>query len=88
MPTLSMFYGIIVTMYKEKGGKHNKPHLHARFSGDEIVVALDGTIIEGNIPANKMKLLSAWMVIHHDELEANWELLSNGQEYFKIEPLR
>ena len=45
MPTLSMFYGIIVTMYKEKGGKHNSPHLHARFSGDEIVVALDGTIL-------------------------------------------
>ena len=29
MPALSMFYGIIVRMQSEKGGKHNKPHIHA-----------------------------------------------------------
>lgn len=26
MPALSMFYGIIVRMQSERGGKHNKPH--------------------------------------------------------------
>ena len=26
-----------------------------------------------------MKLLLAWMEIHHDELEANWRLLSAGE---------
>lgn len=26
MPVLSVFYGIIVRMYNEKGGKHNAPH--------------------------------------------------------------
>ncbi len=29
MPALSMFYGIIVRMQSEKGGKHRKPHIHA-----------------------------------------------------------
>lgn len=57
MPVLSTFYGIIVRMYKEVGGKHNTPHLHAEYSGDEVVVALDGTVIEGKIPTSKMKLL-------------------------------
>ena len=38
MPVLSTFYGIIVRMYQEKGGKHNMPHIHAEFSGDEIVL--------------------------------------------------
>lgn len=33
MPTISMFYGIIVYMYNEKGGKHNMPHIHAEYSG-------------------------------------------------------
>lgn len=32
MPVLSTFYGIIVRMYKEVGGKHNTPHLHAEYS--------------------------------------------------------
>lgn len=88
MPTLSMFYGIIVTMYQEKGGKHNVPHIHAEYSGDEIAVALDGTVIEGKIPRHRLKLLIAWMEIHKEELEANWKLLSEGQEFFKIDPLR
>lgn len=44
MPVISMFYGIIVRMHKEVGGKHNMPHIHAEYSGKEIVIALDGTI--------------------------------------------
>ncbi|MDT3700852.1 MAG: DUF4160 domain-containing protein [Thermincola sp.] len=88
MPVLSTFFGIIVRMYKENSGRHKKPHIHAEYSGDEIVVSLDGEILEGSIPANKLKLLEAWMVIHYDDLEANWKLLSNGEQFFRIDPLR
>ena len=88
MPTLSMFYGIIVRMFMEKGGKHNKPHVHAMYSGQNVVVAFDGTIIEGGLPASKMKLLLAWMEIHEEELQANWQLLADGEPFFKIEPLK
>ena len=87
MPVLSMFFGIIVRMYKELGGKHNAPHIHAEYSGDEVV-ALDGTVLEGGLPRAKMKLLEAWMEIHRDELEANWKLLSNGEQFFRIDPLK
>ncbi len=88
MPVLSMFYGIIVRMYRELGGQHNLPHIHAEYSGDEVVVALDGTVLEGSIPKNKMKLLIAWMEIHYDELCANWKLLSDGERSYRIEPLQ
>lgn len=88
MPVLSAFYGIIVRMYQEKGGKHNMPHIHAEFSGDEVVLSLDGTVLEGSIPKNKLKLLEAWIVIHHDDLEANWKLLSDGEQFFRIDPLK
>ena len=76
MPTLSMFYGIIIRMYAEKGGQHNIPHIHAAFSGHEIVVDLTGNIIEGGFPKGKLKL------------EANWKLLCDGELAFKIEPLK
>lgn len=88
MPVLSTFFGIIVRMYKELGGKHNIPHIHAEYSGEEIVVALDGTILEGSFPKNKLKLLDAWMEIHREDLEANWRLLSNGEQFFRIDPLK
>ena len=37
---------------------------------------------------NKLKLLEAWIVIHHEDLEANWKLLSNGEQFFRIDPLK
>lgn len=88
MPVLSSFFGIIVRMYKENGGKHKMPHIHAQYSGDEVVVTLDGEILEGEIPKSKMKLLDAWMEIHREDLEANWSLLSNGEQFFRIDPLK
>ncbi len=87
-PVLSTFFGIIVRMYREAGGKHNTPHVHAEYSGDEVVVALDGTVLEGGIPKNKLKLLEAWMEIHREDLEVNWKLLSCGEQFFRIDPLR
>lgn len=88
MPVLSMFYGIIVRMYKEVGGKHKLPHVHAEYSGEEVVVSLEGEVLEGSIPKNKMKLLEAWMEIHKDDLEANWRLLKDGEQFYKIDPLK
>lgn len=88
MPVLSTFFGIIVRMYKENGGKHKMPHIHAEYSGDEVVVTLDGEILEGGIPKSKMKLLDAWMEIHREDLEANWTLLSSGEQFFRIDPLK
>lgn len=53
-----------------------------------IAVALNGEVLSGEIQSKQLKLLFAWMAIHEDELNANWQLLSDGLDYFKIEPLR
>ena len=89
MPILSMFYGIIVRMYNEAGGKHKLPHLHAQYQEYKIVVNIDTLeIIEGDFPKRQYHQLLAWMSIHQDELRANWTLLSGGDAAFKIEPLK
>ena len=46
MPALSMFFGIIVRMQSERGGKHHKAHIHAIYNDYEIVIALDGEILK------------------------------------------
>ena len=56
MPILSMFYGIIITMYREVGGKHKTPHYHAEYQGDEVVLSLDGNVIEGSLPNKNSNL--------------------------------
>ncbi|MCL2089239.1 MAG: DUF4160 domain-containing protein [Oscillospiraceae bacterium] len=88
MPTLSVFYGIIITMYREINERHNTPHFHAEYQGEEAAISFDGKVLEGKIPKKKLKLIVAWAEIHRENLEANWQLLSEGREFFKIEPLR
>lgn len=86
MPTISMFYGIIIKMYNT--GEHNPPHFHATYQGYNAVFNLEGELIEGDIPRKQAKLISAWVEIHRDELIANWELALSEQPLYKIEPLR
>lgn len=88
MPILSVFYGIIVRMYRELGGKHKMPHIHVEVSGEEAVFDLNGNVLEGSIPKQKQKLLEAWLVIHREDLETNWKLLSEGEQFFRIDPLK
>lgn len=89
MPTISMFYGIIVYMYFIDNKQHKRPHIHVSYQGEEVVVAIpDGEILDGAIPNPKMKLLQAWIELHKDELMADWELAIAGELPYKIDPLR
>ena len=89
MPVVSMFYGIIVSIYFVDNKRHHAPHIHVKYQDDETVVGIpEGNVLEGTLPGNKMKLLQAWIEIHRDELMANWALAVEGQQVFKIDPLR
>ncbi len=88
MPTLSIFFGIIIRMYREIGGQHNIPHIHAEYGDDEAVFDLEGNCLEGKLPKKKERMVQTWIDIHQEDLIANWKLLSNGEQYFKIPPLR
>ena len=88
MPVISMFYGIIIRMQSEHGGKHHVPHIHVICGDEESVFSLDGEQIEGEISSAKRKLVEAWIEIHREELMADWKLLDEGEQAFKIDPLK
>ena len=88
MPILSSFYGIIIRMYNEQGGQHNVPHIHAEYQGNEVVIDLDGNVLAGKLKPDKLRMVQVWMDIHREDLEANWKLLSAGEQFFRIDPLR
>jgi hypothetical protein len=89
MPILSMFYGIVIRMYFYDDKQHHVPHLHAEYAGQRSVFSLgDGAVLAGELPPGKMRLVQAWIEIHREELLADWELAVNGEEVFKIEPLK
>ena len=89
MAIISMFYWIIISMYYFDNKRHEVPHIHVRYQGEEAVFSIpDGKILEGNMKTKKKKLVEAWILIHEDELMADWELAVNGEEVFKIDPLK
>jgi hypothetical protein len=89
MPTISLFYGIVICLYFYDNERLKLPHIHAKYQGQEASFSiLDGELLSGEIPPNKIKLVQAWIEIHRESLLADWELAVNGQTPFAIEPLR
>ena len=54
MPTISLFYGIIVSMYFLDNRQHQMPHIHVRYQDDEAVYSIpEGELLSGAIPPAK-----------------------------------
>jgi hypothetical protein len=89
MPTISMFYGIIIRMLFMDKQQHHLPHLHVEYQGKQAVISIpDGNLLEGDFPAKKLRLVQAWITIHEEELMADWALAMNDEPVFPIDPLR
>jgi len=88
MPTISMFYGIIIRMYCAPG-EHFPPHFHAYYQEHRATFNINKCeLMEGYLPEKQLRLVLAWAELHKDELIADWELASKGERPFKIEPLK
>jgi len=88
MPTISMFYGIIIRMYCDRA-EHNPPHFHAYYQNFTATVDIqECRILAGELPARQTRLVLAWTDLHKEELMADWTLAASGELPFQIEPLR
>jgi len=73
VPTISMFYGIIVRMYFSPG-EHTPPHFHVYYNEYKASVDIRMCeIIDGNLPRRQQKLVLAWAELHQEELMAELE---------------
>jgi len=89
VPTISMFYGILILMYFYDNKKHNLPHIHAEYAEYQAAIAIDdGAVLSGSLPSSKLKLVQAWIEIHREDLLVDWKLAVAGEPIFKIDPLR
>jgi len=48
---------------------------------------VDGTVLAGELPPNKHKLVVAWIEIHQEDLLADWNLAVTGKKPFSIRGL-
>jgi hypothetical protein len=71
MPTIAIFYGIMIRMYWRD---HSPPHLHAVYQGYEALIALQtGEVIGGMLPAKALRIVQEWVLLRQGELMDNWQ---------------
>jgi len=51
MPTISMFYGILIALFFRDDTQHKVAHIHARYQGFKASLALDdGRVLARELP--------------------------------------
>ena len=89
MPSISMFYGIVIYMFFDDKKQHNKPHIHAVYAEHKAVFDIeDAEILVGKFPPKETKFVQSWILLRQKELMANWRLAANNEIPYKVDPLR
>ncbi len=73
MATLSMFYGIVISMYNEANERHHARPYPREVCGVQGSIGFDGRgALRVSCRSRKLTLVRAWIVLHREELEADW----------------
>ena len=88
MPRISEFFGIAIYMYWFDIQKHQSPHFHARYQGNEAVFTLDGAKLDGDLGNRAHKLIEEWAIENAKELKIAWKQAISGKELPWITPLQ
>jgi hypothetical protein len=63
--------------------------IHTYYQNFKAIIDIaTGEVTEGALPSKQAKLVLAWTEIHKEELMANWQLASNGELPYLVEPLK
>jgi hypothetical protein len=87
MPRISEIFGIAVYMYWFDNKRHKKPHIHAIFAGNQVVVDFDGNILAGTIGRRGDKLIQEFVQERKSELENAWAFAIKGEDLPWINPI-
>lgn len=86
MPTISVFYGIVIRMFFDE---HAPPHFHAQYAEFKTSINIRTLeVIDGKLPRRALELVLDWAELHQTELINDWDLCQQQQPPNKIEPLQ
>ncbi len=83
MPTISIFFGIIVRMWHDD---HPPMHIHVEYQGFEALVAVEtGVVLQGSLPRKVAAIVKEWCLDHRAELLDNWARAQRFEPLMKIQ---
>jgi len=85
MPTICMFYGILIRMY---WNDHAPPHFHVEYGEYRAQYLIETLALSrGQLPRRAHALVLEWAAMHRNELMEDWELCELKQQPKMISPL-
>lgn len=86
MPTISMFFGILIRMFFNE---HSPPHFHAEYGEYKAVINIQTLeVMDGKMSRRALELVLDWAELHQAELMEDWDLCRKHIEPHSIEPLQ
>jgi hypothetical protein len=86
MPTISIFYGILIQMFWDD---HAPPHFHALYAEYEVLIDIRTLeIVKGSMPKRALALILEWASEHRSELLEDWQLCEKKKPLKQIPPLQ
>ena len=86
MPTISIFYGLVIRMYFND---HAPPHFHVQYAEFKATVSIQTlTLASGKLPRRAQMLVLDWAELHQAELLEDWQLCMDKQQPRQIAPLQ
>ena len=83
MPTIAIFFGIIVRMWHDD---HPPPHIHVEYQGFEALVTIEtGLVSQGELPRKVANIVRDWYLLHQAELLNNWEKAQHFEPLYRIQ---
>ena len=85
MPTISVFYGILIQMFWHD---HEPPHFHVRYAEHKATIDIRTLeLLSGALPRRALAFVLEWAQEHRSELMENWDLCAQRQPPNRIAPL-
>ncbi len=89
MPTLSIFFGIVIRMHYDD----HPPHFHAMYGEHEAKIGIETPeLVEGKLPRRALGLVLDWAELHHPNcinvsLRDNWLSAQERDALYLVAPL-
>ena len=85
MPTISMFYGIMVQMFFND---HQPAHFHVKYGDHKAIInVMTLEVMRGGLPRRALAMVLEWAQTHRVELLVDWELCRQMRMPHPIQPL-
>ena len=76
-------------MYFFDNVRRKLPHIYTKYQGADAVFSMsDVSLLSGDLPVSRTRLIQTWIEIYRDTLLADWALAVKGEALFQIDPLR